>query len=582
MPYVEVSPPQQDVVLTKRGARSRPVARSLYLVLLAIITAAYAAWVLSLPLFPTQDGPMHLYYTHVLHAVLFGPAGIYPRFYAVRHLLPPYASYYYLLMLISRVVPLVVADKIVACIYFVLFAFGFRYLAYSVGRRGGLMALMATPLLLNWSLGMGFVNFNLSMAVALWALGLWCRAAGTPDHGRKIAFVVLAYAAMLTHPVPLLALVSFCVIEVTIRFARHRFQQPSTLPPNLVSDLSYLAIALGTLAYIKLFTTKFATQAATGEPHVGFVTAVLQDTKFYLLQRSLSYFGGHTLADFTIRITLMLLLLAPLALAVHQRLRNHREHRWTLGDTWLGVSIVLLVLLPLLPNEVNNAHYFAARLVIFAWLAAMAAASASTWRPRLTFVSPGLAVAALLLIVNVVTLTSAEHRIRPIAKDLARMEATPGGPDGQVGVLLNGPGYLRPPTLSFDPYFWAGATFFRRTDSVLLNSPWLVFSVMPLKATSLLPTNRVSPSVMELPDKFGDFLDSGEDSRALILPNVSFAIVNRGASTDVPSTPAGLAKDSAAPGAWICAAKDWYSVCDREHAAARGAYNAGKTMPAGD
>ena len=561
MPSVDTSKPRQDEWILAPTTNPRS-GNALYLTLILLITSAYSVWVLSLPLFPTQDGPMHLYYTHVLHALLFGPPGIYPRFYAVRHILPPYASYYYMLMLISRVVPLVVADKIIACIYFFLFALGFRYLANSVGRRGELMALLATPMLLSWSLGMGFVNFCLSTAIVMWALGLWCRAAGTKSHARKVGFVLLAYLAMLTHPVPLLALISFCVVELAIRLTRHRLQQPSSLPPNMISDLVYLAGALGTLGYIKLFTNKIATQAASGEAHASFIAGVLADTKFYLLQRSLSYFGGHTAVDIFIRMTLALLLLAPLALAIHQRVQNHRARRWTLGDTWLAASVVLLLVLPLLPNEVNDAHYFAARLVIFAWLAAMAAASASSWRPKKFLRHPGLIVSLGIVIINVVTLASAEHRIRPIARDLARMEAQPSKLDHQVGVLLDGPVYLRPPMLSFDPYFWAGVTQFRHSDSVLLNSPWLVFSVMPLRATPLMPTSRVSPSVMEQPDKFGQFLGTGRQFRELGLPEITFAIVDKGAASDPIEVPVGLRSETATASTWTCKPEGWYSVCN--------------------
>ena len=34
-----------------------------------VIVLAYIVWILSLPALPTQDGPIHLYYTHVLRAL---------------------------------------------------------------------------------------------------------------------------------------------------------------------------------------------------------------------------------------------------------------------------------------------------------------------------------------------------------------------------------------------------------------------------------------------------------------------------------------------------------------------------------
>ena len=545
----------------------------LYLLLLVLITSAYCLWVLSLPLFPTQDGPMHLYYTHVLHALLFGSPGIYSRFYAIRHILPPYALYYYTLMLLSHFVPLILADKLVVCIYLLCFAFGFRFLATSVGPRGNLMALLATPLLLNWSLGMGFLNFCLSSAIVLWALGLWCRASGTlsspASSARRLGFVLLAYIAMFTHPIPILMLVTFCLIDIGIRVLLHR-RRRSLTPLRLTSDLFALAAAMGTLLYVKLFTVKVAVPQASTLKHAGFLHESFANARFYALQRSLSYFGGHAPIDFASRILLASLLLLPLALALHQRLRNHRLGLWTLGDTWLVVSLTLSLSLPFIPNEVNNAHYFGARLVPFALLAALAAASASTWSPQASSTqtkrstrSAGLAFAltVTILSVNLVFLVTAESRIRPVARNLVTLANTPPPFTQQVGLLLASPTYLRPGNLSFDPYYWSGATFFRQTESVLYNSPWLIFSVMPLQATDLMPTNRISPIAMEQPEIFTTLLESRPAIRRQTLPQASFAINNSGANPASDMINPALVSATPGPAAWICTPATFYALC---------------------
>jgi len=520
--------------------------------------------VLSLPLFPTQDGPMHLYYTHVLRALLSGDSGIYARFYTVRHLLPPYALYYYALILLSHLVSPVVADKIITCLYFFCFAFGFRYLALSVGPRGGLLALLATPLLLNWSLGMGFLNFCLSAALVLWALGLWCRSRGTGDHWRKAGFVLLAYVVMLTHPVPLLILLAFCVVDSGLRWIIGRRHGASAAPPHRISDILYLGAAMGTLVYIKLFTTGVVTGQAEGTAHISFLRSVAVDMKMYVLQRSLCYFAGHTFADLATRIILGLVLIVPLLLGFHQRLRNRRLGLWTLGDTWLACSVVLSLALPLLPNEVNKAHYFAARLVIFPLIGALASASASTWNPASKSVSLERLIVVGAIAFNLLILATAEYRVRPVATDIARLETAPAPFTERVGILVPALDYERSATLSFNPYYWAGAAFFRRTDSVLLNSPWLVFSVMPLGATPSLPTSILAPSAMEQPEAFFTLLQTSSETRRIILPNASFSLVERGAVSASVLDPPSLPANSPTPWFSHCLSEGGDALCTKE------------------
>ncbi len=57
--------------MTDSESKASPRPVSIYLLILSAIAAAYCGWIISLPIFPTQDGPIHLYYTRVLHALLF-------------------------------------------------------------------------------------------------------------------------------------------------------------------------------------------------------------------------------------------------------------------------------------------------------------------------------------------------------------------------------------------------------------------------------------------------------------------------------------------------------------------------------
>jgi hypothetical protein len=63
--------------------------------LFTALVALICAWVLSLPVFPSQDGPAHKFYAGVLGQELFGDP--YGHAYRIRMPVPPYASQDYFL-----------------------------------------------------------------------------------------------------------------------------------------------------------------------------------------------------------------------------------------------------------------------------------------------------------------------------------------------------------------------------------------------------------------------------------------------------------------------------------------------------
>lgn len=175
--------------------------RDLPLFTLIAIVAAFVLWMLSMPCFPTTDGPVHMYYVHILSSLFAHNNADYAHYFRIRHVLPPYSLYYYTLLLLSKVMPMLTADRLIICFYFVSFVFGFRFLARQVGPSADITTLLVTPLLLNWPLGMGFVNFCLALSFSFWAAGLWLTFQGTRNLKRRVIFLLLVTGIMLTHPV---------------------------------------------------------------------------------------------------------------------------------------------------------------------------------------------------------------------------------------------------------------------------------------------------------------------------------------------------------------------------------------------
>jgi hypothetical protein len=83
------------------------------------------------------------------------------------------------------------------------------------------------------------------------------------------------------------------------------------------------------------------------------------------------------------------------------------------------------------------------------------------------------------------TLLPAEIFIRPVARQLASLEAQPLQ-EYTGGLAILDPAMLKAVRvehqLGFNPYLWSGALPFVHANDVMLNSPWMDLTIMPVKA----------------------------------------------------------------------------------------------------
>src|SRR5580704_11203697 len=531
-----------------------------------VIVVAYVAWILSLPAWPSQDGPVHLYYTRVLGALLSHGDSAYAHYFAIKHVLPPYALYYYGLLALSTIFRPFLADRLIVCVYVVSFVFGFRYLARALGPSADTATLLATALVLNWPLGMGFVNFCLSLSFAFWAIGLWLRFADRvhgverTDLRRRIGFVILAIVIMLIHPVPLSLVVVVCLVLLAVdRFRKER-------PAAFGLDLVTLAVASLTLVYVKLFATSHPLEQI--EPTQGSFLVELADRVLrYAREDGVVLVFGHSVDVYVYRAGIGVLLILPIVLGVRQRLHNRAERVWTRADTMLTLGLLLLVLLPLIPSQINGLFYFADRLPLLVWitllLAGSGAAAPSAQRQKVRAL-----VIVFAILTNAALLFAAETILRPIARSIAAVERTPVTLPGQLGFIMEDP---RPPASvikgpSWNPYYWASIQVVRHNDAILANAPWMNETILPVGATEALPEHSIPALRTPQPTHvYGALASSPQDLRATF-DTVSFFVVTQGGRPgDGSAGQALIAADPADRTEWTCEVPmpGWYSLCQK-------------------
>jgi hypothetical protein len=526
-----------------------------FVALFILLLALYCWWIVSLPLFPTQDDPMHLYYVSVLSHLDQGSSTFFPifeKFFFVRHPLPPYTVHYVILRWLTGFLSSVQAEKCMACLILVTTAFGLRFLAQAVGKNSGVMSLWIIPVSLSWPLFMGFHNYCLSLGFGLWALGIWFRAARSDNRALYLLFLLVIVLILFTHPVPLLFVLAIVAADVFIRLGQDAFFRAEPARQLLVGHrwrILFAALAFSSLTYVAHFVNRSNTAKNLTEH---FSRAEVASS---LIRLDSLWFATGAMSQLY-RVALYASLLLSLYFAFHHLRHSWKNRELDASAVLLLCALAMIVVVPLLPRDMNGSEHFSDRLVICIWIAVIAAASSGpAFRPRLSNI---VAISAALLALFAIGL--ADHLIRPVANRLSLIEQVPVKPH-RLGILLDAPIREHDPYLTFDPYArWAGARYFRRSNAVLLNSPWLDLPILPLGLRPNPLTDRFSPFELTVTPSFHQHLLASPADRQAVLSAIDL-IVFVGRPQPRPSAPDPLlANDSAHR--WRCTQNVWYFVCE--------------------
>ncbi len=474
-----MSTSQPEIALQTRAYATPARLVSALFWLLVVITCA---WVLSLPVWPSQDGPLHLYYANIFKQLMAHQPGVYADTYFIKSRVTPYSAYYHGLLLLNHIVSLETADKIVVCLYLLAFATSTRVLLRTLSGSAVLSSFLCLPVLLNWPVAMGFLNYSLSTCLAFLALAVWCHGVGQLRLRLRALFLLLVCLIMVTHPVPWMLVVSFAWLELAVRLARCRsVRYRQDAQPAMRSFRLDVAIAvLACLPYLYLHHFKQVVQ--TLEPplptdwHQGLLPRLFSPGVLVYVGRAQQFlrtlgvdvFVGGSLLPRLYRVGIDAVLLTAFGFAVYSAWQSYRRHTWPLTNTFLLFSVLMLPFLLFLPDPLQGRYYFAVRLGIALFVAVVTAASPAV-RGRL-----GMAVAAGSCAVWLFSLVLAYRYITPAAQAIDSLRQAPTPPaDGLPGLVMRPVGAGGAPGLNFLPDNWAFAHYYRRNNRVLYNTAWL-------------------------------------------------------------------------------------------------------------
>ncbi len=302
---------------------------------------------------PTTDGPAHVYNAWVLrqHANV-EQYPLFHQYYEINWRPYPNWTGHAILALLMFVVPPLIAEKLLASLYVLLFLGGAWYLAGSVRPQERWPAFLAFPFAYNLLFQFGFYNFSLSLAVYLFVLGFWWRHRERPDLRFAIGINLLLWLCWFSHPLSFcLALLSIAILWLaTIRKAtwRRHLLHVAILVPQILLPLWY-----------------FRDQAGTTQPQ----TLSWHDLRWYLLPPQALFSFSTAQLDLARGVMWGFLLLILLTLG-RDTLRREGRFRPALkeADAFLLLAIGALVLYFFAPAGMAGGSMILERLSLYPFL----------------------------------------------------------------------------------------------------------------------------------------------------------------------------------------------------------------------
>ncbi len=523
--------------------------RRLFTGLYWLVVLLYCGWVLSMPVYPSQDGPLHLYYANVLRHLLSGSHNVYTATYTVGRHFPPYATYYYLLVGLSYLVPFEVADKLVVCLVFVLFGWAVRRLARVTGGDDIFAPFLILPILFNWPVMEGLLSFSLGTVFGLFALEAWCRNACRPSAVARIAYLLLLVMVILSHAVAFLFVVGFTFAELLLRRLRR------DAPRLLGADVATALAGAAGIVYLLSFRNIAVAAEPQGPHHFSIAGALRLNAGYFAKQFGLSLFGGTAPEVLVYRILLLVLTVVAVVLAARSLRTAWRSPAGYLASVWGVYSLVLFCVLPLVPNDINGGYFFAIRLMVSVLAALVVAASFSmpAWRGDGGRVLLAAACAAFSIFV----LALSNRMLAPYARAVASLEDAPAVVSPLPGLLLDRGAYGD--GLQTNPFNWAPAAYMRQHGLLMYNTPWLETAIIPVKVRpDALPrvdcTYLTSPVANFMPVLR---LEPGRDA---LLGRVGFTM---GMHTHIMPNATPFFDGRPQDHGWTCQSNAYWTLCQR-------------------
>jgi len=379
------------------------------------------------PLFPSQDGPSHLYNSVIFTDLWAHEKGFFAQFYDLNWRPFPNWTFTILASLLHPLLWINTVEKILLSAYLVGFVSAVFYFLRSISAEKTAIGFGAFLLGYNWHLLMGFYNFCFSVPLALVTIGYCIRHRGFIHGGRMCSLMGLLLALYFSHVVSF----GLALLVVAILFGFFGQRRLSALGELVVPCLPAAAC----------FLIHLSMQPGTAE-------SFLFPPPKWSVMNALSLRIGPLFHGWEIvwLFALWTLLIAWLVMGLPQIRQWHPETRiWALV---LGLVIVLCLVMP---NNALGGSALNERFAFYTGLFLLPALSLRAWTlPRWILVAGFLVLFAAQQVYLHVTFWEWNQRLAPFHRAAGHLQ-----PASKVLPLMFAPnevGFYVNPLLHADSY----------------------------------------------------------------------------------------------------------------------------------
>ncbi len=517
-----------------------------------LLLACFELFLFRLPLLPNGDGPLHIYLSSVFWKLVTHRSPLYEHFYVVRHLIQPYSFHYYFLILFEHKVSPDAAEKAFAGVIWATLALGFRALTRALRAGSAAASLLIFPLLFSWPFAGGFFNFTLGCGLLLFALACYTRLADRAQRLYLGGFVFWLVLLVLAHPIPIMVLIFLISVDLGFQlYARRQQKQGRRLPPWQAAALILACIAF---VFPVLIADK-STIAGSLQEWRPTLQILLMLAGFYV-----PYFQVNSVSGLLYQglITAILPASAWLVYRTKHKAARTRATR-TAAERLLAGTLVFFLISLFFPESLNGSAFFAVRMGYVVWLLAAACIAGVPLTSQASRVLASLAVGMTALCLGL-----GINYLPSIAAQQRELEQAPL-PWNARGLFMQAPsGVSGALTHTRWPLnYWDGVRAFTAHNDVLLNTPWMQLTIIPLGERGRAGLMRdVSPNLAsESPNFALPWLLAHPAQKATVLHSADFILFAD--PNGSPPRPLAMAQSllGPAPSYWRCTGYGFYAVC---------------------
>jgi len=410
--------------------------------------------------FPSQDGPIHLYYAEVTRNLLLS-TGLYQDTFTIVHYLSPYILQTYLLGAFDCVFDPLVSEKLLVCCYAISFVLGFRYLVRSLLPASEVSALFIAPLIFNYFVYAGNYNYVLGLSIVLWAAGFWIRYSSALTRSRHFQCAAFIVLLALTHPLALLTFLLFAGLHLVLTAAAG--MSHSSLYETISKyrgALIFLTVSSISLLWVARFMTADNRSSAAGTLRSRLIEALMMWAISPVKTRPFRYFLAGAVSLATI-------------VAIWGWLRTRNGLRLAPAAMLFVEASVFCFIGLFSPARVSGGTNLGSRFFLFGVLLLLASGAVAPVSQKLRRALAGVfCIGASLCFIKLYRL-----ELRVNAELLPLLEAPPAAAHLRIAWVT---GVNSDPDFTHDPRYWAVCHYIRRSRAVFANYGFLYLPYMNL------------------------------------------------------------------------------------------------------